>query len=577
MKRAPRPSVHKTVRGARAESVATYYRCRMNVHFDMAALRRAAGDTTFLRGEAYHRQDKVRIAAIDGERVLARVEGNESYRVELHARGGAIGGRCSCPAFESAPVCKHMVAAALAAEGLAPDSEAAGAIARIRAHLTARGVDALVDMIVELAEDDDALFEKLDLAAAVAGTDDAALERRLAAALDAATDVGEHMGYEGAGTWAERIDGLLDAIADLMESRPAIALRLIDGGIDDLAESLDAIDDSNGECAGLLERAQDIHLAATRKVRPDPIELAGSLYARETDDGLDAFWDAATLYADVLGESGLAAYRALAEADWAKLPTRTASTGGHSHVPGYVQLMHILDGFAARDDDVATRLKLRTKDLSTQGHYLGLVSFCREQGLEAEALRWAEEGLFMFEDARRDDGLVTATVELLARAGREDEAEAMLWSAFRKSPSLYLYDKLRKAGGAGARDEVVGFLRKRAAGEAPRGFVFPADLLVEVLLREKAMDAAWAAVAEFRASRDVRTKLAAASETTHPEKALAVHSERVEELVGTSRYHDAIALIERMGRLRDAEDQRHYVSALKARHGRKRNLMKLLG
>jgi uncharacterized Zn finger protein len=167
-------------------------RAQTTPRFDIEALRRIAGETVFARGEDYCRDDHVVIISIEPERVLAQVTGTEDYRTELTGRCKKIGGTCSCPAFEEWGFCKHMVAVALTANALGSEAEAdgAGVLARIRDHLRTKGIDALVDMVVEMAERDPALFRRLDLAAAAVRSDDKALEARLRKAIDGATRVG---------------------------------------------------------------------------------------------------------------------------------------------------------------------------------------------------------------------------------------------------------------------------------------------------------------------------------------------------------------------------------------------------
>src|ERR1041384_2886997 len=146
--------------------------------FDLETLRELAGDKVFARGKDYYRDGAVEILAIDRRRVLARVEGTDDYRTEITGRGTEIGGECSCPAFSDWGFCKHMVATALAANaaGGAPEAEGADPLSRIRDHLKVTSVDALVQIIMDLAERDPTLFRKLDMAAAVAQADDKTLE-----------------------------------------------------------------------------------------------------------------------------------------------------------------------------------------------------------------------------------------------------------------------------------------------------------------------------------------------------------------------------------------------------------------
>src|SRR6266851_1467203 len=118
--------------------------------FDVTALRNLAGGKVFERGEDYHDDGQVEILSLEPERVLAEVAGTDDYRIVLTGRGKKIGGECSCPAFSDWGFCKHMVATALAANevGDSGASPGTGALARIRTHLKAKGVDALVGMIV---------------------------------------------------------------------------------------------------------------------------------------------------------------------------------------------------------------------------------------------------------------------------------------------------------------------------------------------------------------------------------------------------------------------------------------------
>ncbi len=316
--------------------------------FDVDTVREIAGEKVFARGEAYFRGGSVQLLAIEPKRVLGTVSGTEDYRVALTGRGKKIDGECSCPAFEDSGFCKHMVAAALAAneEGSGAEAEGAGTLTRIRDYLKAKGADALVEMIVEMAERDPALFRKLDMAAATRGSDKT-LEARLRKGIDAATRTGGFVEWREAASWAEGVDEALEAVAGLAsDARADIALRLAVQAIDRIENALNSIDDSNGHCGALLERARDIHLAAARSSRPCPVELAHDIFAREMKDGYDTFHHAVQRYAEVLGDEGLAEYRRLAAAAWEKLPPRPARpkvkyeySSDYSRLIGYPRLL----------------------------------------------------------------------------------------------------------------------------------------------------------------------------------------------------------------------------------------------
>jgi len=550
--------------------------------FDIDAVRDLAGDKVFARGAAYHRDGQVAILSIERERVLAQVAGTDDYRTVLTGRGGTIGGGCSCPAFGDWGFCKHMVATALAANALGADTEADGALVRIRNHLKERGVDVLVEMIVDMAERDPALFRRLDLAATIVNGDEKTLEARLRKAIDGATRTRGFVDYREAAGWAEGVGSAIDALADLASiGHAGLLLKLAERAIDRIERAVEDIDDSDGHCTELLHRARDIHLAAARAASPQPVQLARQLFDREMDGEYETFAGAAALYADVFGEEGLAEYRRLASEAWEKLPARTGQIRAHQEPPeGYDQLKAILDFFAEQDGNVEARIALRAKDLSSPWSYLQLAEFCLSQGRGEEALRRAEEGLWIFEDGRPDERLVFFAADLLSKAGRESDAEAHLQRAFEKAPSLALYARCRELGGEAARERAVTFLGARLSGAKRTAWDQPADLLIRILAQEKMYDAAWAAVRGHGSSIGVREELAQASEATHPREAVDAYAARVERLAKSGdnpAYAEVAKLIARLGTLQSAAEQTAYVADIKVRFGRKRNLIKLLG
>jgi uncharacterized Zn finger protein len=526
----------------------------------------------------------VDILGIEPGRVVARVTGTEDYRTVVTGQAPAIGGKCSCPAFERDGFCKHMVAVALAAnaEILSGEAGSGGTLAQIRDYLKTKDVDALIEMIMDMVEWDPARLRKLQIAAAAAGADDKVLELQLRTAIRDATRTGGFVDYGRAPGWAAGVDAALDVLTEIATGpRSALVVELASHAIGRIERAIENIDDSDGHCTALLDHAQRIHLNACRAARPDAVALARNLFLRETKGEYDTFCDAAAQYADVLGEEGLAEYRRLAQEAWEKLPARIGPRRG-AEDDGFdgFRLAPILDFFAERDGDVEMRIALRIKNLSSPWAYLQLAEFCLANGREDEALCRAEEGLWLFEDDRPDERLVSFAVDLLLKAERKADAEAHLWRAFERVPGLSLYGRLRELGGETATRRAVGFLRQKLVGASSTLWHSPADLLVRVMIEEKMFEDAWGIVRDHGASPSVKEALATASEATHTREALAVYTERVEELAkigGNPAYEEAAALIARMATLRDTAEQATYVAALKERHGRKRNLMKLLG
>jgi uncharacterized Zn finger protein len=550
-------------------------------HFEPDTLRKAAGEKAFARGEAYFHDGLVDLLALESARVLGRVTGTEDYRTALTASGAKIAGECTCPAFTDWGFCKHLVATALAANAAPSGTEKGGGpFGRIRDYLREKGLDALVEMVVDLAEQDAALLRRLDLAAASLYADDQELERRLRTALDSATRTRSFIDYRAARSWAAGVEAVLATIGDLVSgARAAVAFRLAERAIARIEQAIGSIDDSDGHCGALLSHALDIHVAAARTAPPEPVAFARLLFRREMESDYGVFNAAAALYADALGEDGLAEYRRLAAEAWEKLPSLGRVPGRREFSVDHHRLQSILDFFAERDGDVDARIALLAKDLSSPWAYLKLAEFCVAEDREEEAISWAEEGLWTFEDDPPDDRLVTFAADLLRKTGREPDAAAHLWRAFETAPNMKLYARLRGHGGTEAYERAVRFLEGRSTPAKGASWYNPGDLLVQILVQEKAFDAAWAAVKRWGSSLEVKQVLARASEATHSRDALAVYGERVERLAnsgGNQAYAEAAALIGRMAALQSAAEQASYLAAVKARFGKRRNLIKLL-
>jgi tetratricopeptide (TPR) repeat protein len=552
--------------------------------FDPDALRDLAGKAVFTRGEAYFRDGMVAILGAEPSRIIARVAGTEDYRTVVTGHGSAIDGECSCPAFDREGICKHMVAVALAANAAPASGEpdGGGTLTRVRDHLMTWTVGALAATIMDIAERDPTLLRKLEIGAAAAGADDKTLESLLRRAIRDATRTRGFVDYRRAPEWAAGVDAMLDALEQLASGpRAALVIELAVHAITRIEHAIDNIDDSDGYCTGLLTHAQGIHLAACRTAGPNPVALARDLFQRESEGAYDTFHGAAAQYADVLGKEGLAEYRRLAQDAWDGLPARIGPRNGRQdYISDDFGLMGTLEFFAERDGDVDTRIALRAKNLSSPWAYLQIAEFCQAHGREEEALRRVEEGLWLFEDDQPDERLVFFAVDLLQKADRMADAESYLWRAFEKAPSLSLFGRIRALGGQAAAQRALDHLQHQLVKVSSTRRQSPADLIVRIMIEEKQFDPAWAAVRAHGASPHVKEALARASEATHAAEALAVYAERVDALArvgGNLGYEEAIALIARMRALRGAAEHAAYLEEVKARHGRKRNFMKLLG
>ena len=566
-----------------------------NFPIDLDRLRDVVGETVFARGKRYHAEGRVEIVSVTKDYVAAIVAGSETYRTTLFPAHGNVAGECSCPAFETYGFCKHLVATALVASSSGEIDAGESRVNRISTYLRSADMETLVELILERAARDPELMAELAFAADLAcGRGDEALFKEIKAQITRATRVSDYMDYDKVRRWTADIDPLLGRIEAMVEAgRTTVAIKLLDYFFDRMESALGDIDDSNGDGGALCVRAQDIHLKACRLAPPDLVTLARSLFNRETASGWDFFSEAAAVYEDVLGESGLAEYRRLAEEAWRGVrPARPAAAASlDTDFSARYRLAATLDWFAERDGDLDTRIAIRAKDRSSPHSYLEIAQLCLDHGRDAEALQWAEDGLWQFEDSP-DDRLTVFTADVYRRIGRQPDADALLWRAFERSASLQLYGRLKLAAGedgaahAAIRDKAISVMRAQLdrsnAGERRR-WQSPRDLLVQFAMQEDMLALAWETVRSHGCQEGLLMALAKASEGRHPAEALKAYAARVERLAdagGRQSYEEASNVIERMARIseRIGEQAPHsrWVAELKIRHKAKRTFMVLL-
>lgn len=136
---------------------------------DRRALRRLAGSPSFERGQDYFSNGQVRSIVEHEGTISAKVQGTQPYRIKLWMKSGELEYSCTCPVGGDGAFCKHCVAAGLAwlEQGAAEKAQGkkrsnpAATMDDVRAYLAAQDKTVLVDMLMELAIDDDRLRQRL--------------------------------------------------------------------------------------------------------------------------------------------------------------------------------------------------------------------------------------------------------------------------------------------------------------------------------------------------------------------------------------------------------------------------------
>ena len=569
------------------------------------AIRELAGSRSWGRGLDYFERGAVQSLIEDRGKITAKVIGTRPYQVKLWAEEDELAYSCSCPVGVDGAFCKHCVAVGLA--WLNKDKPSAGPAARgkpgpavtmedVRTHLAAQPQSALVEIIVEQAMKDDRLRERLFLKVARRSEKGLDLEP-FREAIDRAFDTGGLVDYRGMYDFAEGASEVVDSIRDVLKDGHAeAAIELTEHALRAAEDAMGSVDDSNGEMGGLLEELQELHHAACTQAKPDPEELASRLFEWEVNDDWDVFSGAVSTYADALGEQGLAVYRQLAEAEWNRLPALQPGQDKSERYGKRFRITHIMENLASQAGDVEALVAIKSRDLSLPYSFLEIAGIYKQARQYDKALDWAERGWNAFPQ-RQDDRLREFLADEYHRRRRHDEALALVWDVYAASPGLRDYENLaehakRVDQWPAWREKALAHLREQLAkakqpdARRKEPWWRPPDHseLVQILLWEKDVDAAWGEAQQGGCSEHLWLDLADQRGKDHPEDAFPVYRKRVERLLqgtGDAVYHDAIEMLRKMRRAmhgagRPPEEFDQYLDALRTEQKRKRNFIAML-
>lgn len=193
---------------------------------------------------------------------------------------------------------------------------------QLRSHLSSLSPEQLIEILLDQAERDDDLRDRLLIDAAKRGADAVDLrsfQRSLSAAIFNLSE-GRHGAEYTSGEWAYGVNQVIGRLADLLAAgQAATVVSLAEFALDALVEVMERADDSDGYISDLVADFERVHHDACLIARPEPTELADRLFSREVDGHWDVFIDSVARYADVLGPDGIARFRELAEQRWASV------------------------------------------------------------------------------------------------------------------------------------------------------------------------------------------------------------------------------------------------------------------
>ncbi|MER5359109.1 hypothetical protein [Streptomyces sp. NPDC002785] len=549
--------------------------------FTKADLRALAGPRSFERGLGY--LDAVTALEVEDGSITATVHGTDTYEVELSLDGAeGLTGECDCPYGMEGNFCKHLVALGLTALAGSESLPRQRTRARRRAQdldawLATLSRDELLALVREQVTEDRQVRRRLELRAASARGDLAEVRARMRELLD----IGRfarygYVEYADARAYGEQAAQAVSAVAALTATgRAADAISLSREAMRLLSEVQETIDDSDGHLGQVGTALAEVHLDACRAAPPDPDETARWLVGHVLGD-LDDLTDIDALdYEDVLGERGMATVRQLALEAW-----RGNRTGWAEK--------YLMERLAKAANDVDAVIAVHAADLAPDGStHLVIAHELDTAGRPDDALSWAERGITEASDTSTlAIGLVDYLCDRYTHSDQLPDAVALRRARFSAHRTLAAYRQLRAAAQAAdcwqaERGEALAVLRADTA-QRERGW-YSGPVLIDALLDDKDIDAAWQAATATGAHDQQWLTLADQARAIRPADALSVYrrlAEPLEKQTGNAVYERLTSLLLSMRdchhRLGTTDDFTAYLAALRAGQKRKRNLMRLL-
>ena len=461
----------------------------------------------------------------------------------------------------------------------------------IKARLLEQSRDSLVEIIMDRMRDDGELFDILSLK--LAAEQPRGNLPNLRGVIADAMAIEDFVSWRDTSDYYDKIDRVLERVKGLLSKHPAEVVHLAEYGMECWEEAIQYIDDSDGGMGMILDDLHELHFEACQKAKPDPVELAETLFHRCLESEWDLFRGAYDVYGDVLGDAGKARYQELAEAEWQKLPRIKPGQEDPERYGNSSKLDSMMLEVAEDTGDLDRIIDVMSRDLSMPYDFLQIAERCRKAGRNDLAQEWAEKGVKAF-PGHGDTRLPEFLADQYVREKRPEDAVKIAWDMFAAQPAAKRYRHLmtyaRKAKAASAwRTKALDFIRadiaeqrKKQDGRQSR-WQRPADnsLLVEIMLGDKDVENAWREAQAGGCSELLWLQLAQAREAEHPEDAVAIYRRQIEPLLrrkNNQSYEEAVAYLGRihtlMARLGKEDDFKRDLQALKTEWKRLRNFIK---
>ena len=544
------------------------------------------------RGENYFLEQRVtRLSALPA-RISATVAGTAAYRIDIWLADGRIGYACDCPIGVRGVFCKHCVATSLQWLSRDEDTDRAGGSDASRVWLERQDKDTLIELLADRAAVDDDLHDTLAIRAAADECNPETYKKLIRAAVGPA----RYVAYRDMPAYSRRIHAVIDGLEALLSGDADESLiGLCEYALRRVEMAAGRVDDSDGYMRPMLDRLQAIHVAACRVAKPDPIKLARRLFKWEMEGNWDTFFGAAETYAEVLGETGLACYRRLAEAEWARVTPLGPGEHDAERYGRRFGITGIMESLAHVAGDLEQWISVKARDLSSAYGFVQIASACLEAGEIPWALEWAQKGVAAFGETA-DPRLAELLAEIHHAGGDHVKAVELQWRLYAHHPNLSTYTNLsqsadrlqawpdwRQRALTCLRDTIDRARRDLETGALRYSPWSDNSLLVEILLSENAVDTAWQEARAGGCDPALWRRLATLREQQHPRDAVDVYQHLIPDIVkrtNNAAYAEAMKLVTRIAALQGGLGEQQafadYLATLRAEFKRKRNFMRLL-
>lgn len=435
----------------------------------------------------------------------------------------------------------------------------------VRSFLLRQSQDWLVDELLRAAEEHPLVAARLQVLSGASRAevlDLSDVRRDLAAAIE---PVG-FVEYAAAGGYAQQIERVLDEVRQLIDKGfPEAAVEAAAYALELLEEAMGYVDDSDGHVGACLVEAQEIHLAACEQAQLDPVELGEQLADWALRSEWEVFLDSPITYADVLGELGLARFEEMVDEQWSTLPR--LQPGDQDSWDARRFRPASLKKALAHRRGVDAVVEVMAHDLASPYQFWRIADLLAGADRVEDAMQWLVRGRASF-PGDPDPRLVELLAELHTRAGRPDLATDLARQLFDRRPSLAAYQRLHGyAVQAGTwperRAEALTLLRGQPKITVPdvgnRWHSPPGhSTLVQVLLWEDDVNAAWQAAQEGGCRPPLWLELARRRAEQHPADAIPILQREILAAVdGAQRahYRTAAGLAGELRRYADRAEQ----------------------